>query len=363
MKKERFGRAIIIVGMQYGSEGKGSITSYLSPIVSLGARSGASNAGHTIYFNGRKFIMRQIPSVWVNSLAKLVIGRGALISPDILFKEIELVEKFLPVRNRLFIDTKAHVITKEQIENEKKTDLAERIASTSARAGEGIGSSASEKVLRKASCVQAKDDPRFKDYLCDTVDMINDYLDNDEFILLEGTQGIGLSLEHGEFPFVTSRDTSATALAASVGLSTHEFDVDVIGVTRAFPIRVAGNSGPFDNDSEEITWQKLAKMAGAKNPITEKTSVTGKTRRVATFSWDGFLKACQINRPTEIALTFADYLDWSVRESENTSKKVDNFIKSLEETSGVPVTLIKTGSESIIDRDWYRSSRLDAITI
>lgn len=362
LNHDSFGRAMIIVGMQYGSEGKGAITEYLSPAISLGIRSGAANAGHTIYYKNQKFIMRQIPSVWINPITKLAIGIGAVINLDILLKEIEHISKFSKIKDRLFIDSNAHVITKEEMLEEQNTDLASRIGSTSAISGEGIGTATANKVLRKSSRIQAKDVPQLKPYLSDTVDLINTYLDMDELVLIEGTQGFGLSLEHGQFPFVTSRDVSATGIAASVGISTHRFFIDVIGVARTYPIRVAGNSGPFDEDSQEITWKELAKKANADKSITEKTSVTNKIRRVATFSKKHFVKACQVNRPTEIAITFADYLDWATHEKQEISEPIDNFIKMIEEISGgIPVKLIKTGPKTTIDLDWYRRSILRRI--
>lgn len=360
-----FGRVISVVGMQYGSEGKGAITSYLAPCASVGVRSGAANAGHTIYYDWQKFIMRQVPSVWINPLAKLVIGVGALISLEVLFEEIKMISQFFDLKGRLFIDRNAHVITDEQIAVEQKTDLAQRIGSTSAIAGEGIGMAMADKILRKESCRQAKNVRQLRIYLADTVDLINTELDHDHIVLLEGTQGLGLSLEHGHFPYVTSRDTSATAIAASVGIATHKFDIEIIGVTRTYPIRVAGNSGPFGNDSKEISWEDVTKRAKATELIHEKTTVTGKTRRVATFSWSDFLKACKINRPTEIALTFADYLDWCFYEKADISKSrnILNFIGRIEERSGVPVKLIKTGPKTTIDCNWYRQSMLRKMAV
>ncbi|MDP1629330.1 MAG: adenylosuccinate synthetase, partial [bacterium] len=305
-----FGRITVILGMQYGSEGKGAITSYLAPGCCLGVRIGAANAGHTIYHENRRFIMRQLPSVWVNPFAKLVIGVGAIISPDILYNEIREISKYAEIRNRLHIDWRAHVITPEQIEAEQSAELAlvQRIGSTSATSREGIGTATADKVLRKSSCLQAKDVDWLKPYLCDTVGLINNFLDGDHLIILEGTQGFGLDLEQGYFPYVTSRNTSAAALAAGIGVAPHYFDFQVIGVVRTYPIRVAGNSGPFGDDSEELTWDEVGRRAGAKEPIIEMTSVTQKVRRVATFSDKEFIRACQVNRPTEIALTFADYL-------------------------------------------------------
>lgn len=345
------GKITAIIGMQFGSEGKGAITAYLAPTATMGIRSGASNAGHTIYYNSRKFIMRQIPAVWVNPAAMLVIGAGALISPDILLNEIEYLNEFLEIKNRLFVDYRAHVITQEQIEMERRTDLALRIGSTSALSGEGIGVAAADKVLRKSSCLQAKDFPKLRPYLSDTVDLINTHLENGGRAILEGTQGFGLSLDYGHFPFVTSRDTSVAGLAASVGVAFHKFQTEVIGVARTYPIRVAGNSGPFGDDAEEISWEEITAKSGASRKIIERTSVTGKTRRIGMFSKKEFLMACRVNRPTRIALTFADYLDWSVYDQEKISEPVKEFMTMIEELSGVPVSFVKTGPNAIINLD------------
>ena len=363
-KREERGRVNVVVGMQYGSEGKGAITQYLAPAMSIGVRTGAANAGHTIYAGRRKFIMRQLPSVWVNPYAQLVIGRGAMISPDILFQEIAMLEEVCSVHDRLHIDRDAHVITEDQQLRENRSDLGIRIGSTSALSNEGIGEATADKVLRKDSCMQAKNVPALKPFLCDTVDMINSYLDSGDEILLEGTQGLGLSLEHGTFPYVTSRDVSASAMAASVGIGLHHFTVDVIGVVRTYPIRVAGNSGPFGEDSQEISWEELTRRTGSPRAIHEQTSVTKKLRRVATFSKKDLAKAASINRPTEIALTFADYLDWTIHNTEKITKPVEQFREMVEEASGgVQVAIIKTGPRTCIDFDWYRSSMLRKLDI
>ena len=362
LRKVEGGRIIPVVGMQYGSEGKGAVTTYLAPLIDIGVRVGASNAGHTIYFRGGKFIMRQVPAVWINPEVKLVIGRGAMISPDILLSEIDSISRHSEIKNRLFIDAYAHVINEQQIENESRTDLASRIGSTSATSREGIGMASADKVLRSDTCVLAKDFKLFQPYLADTVEILNRSLDNGRYVLLEGTQGFGLSLDHGNFPFVTSRDTSVSALIASTGLCGHNFETNVIGVARTYPIRVAGNSGPFGDDSEEVSWGVVTRAAGADTPIIEMTSVTGKVRRVATFSWKDFLRACDVNRPAEIALTFADYLDWGSHEKETLSTPVLDFIDRLEMMSGVHVTMVKTGPETMVDLENYRRSILRRIS-
>ncbi|MDA2936134.1 adenylosuccinate synthetase [Patescibacteria group bacterium AH-259-L05] len=357
--KDGYGRVIAVVGLQYGSEGKGAIVSYLSPCASVGIRTGAPNAGHTIYYKGRKFVMRQIPCVWINPYAKLVIGRGALINLDILLKELRSVSQFSRIKDRLFIDHNAHVITNEHVRAEQNTDLAVRIGSTSATSGEGIGVAAADKILRKSSCVQARDVDQLKKYCADTVDMINSYVERDEIVILEGTQGYGISIDFGTFPYVTSRNVTATALATDAGLSMNRFNVQVIGVARVFPIRVAGNSGPFDKDSDEITWNDVTKIAQSDVPIVEKTSVTKKVRRVATFSREGFQEACQVNRPDEIAITFADYLDWSIHEKEKTTGPIEDFLDTVDKYSeGAEVTLVQTGPQTTVDFDWHRRTRL-----
>ena len=281
-----------------------------------------------------------------------------MISLPLLLEEIALIEQYLPIRNRLFIDARAHVIKDEHIRAESNGDLARRIGSTSVLAREGIGVAQAAKVLREASCVQVKDVPELRRYCADTVDLINTELDHGQYVLLEGTQGFGLSLAHGHFPFVTSRDTSVSALAASVGVNHADFNTDVIGVVRTFPIRVAGPSGPFDKDSKEVSWEFVRRHARAKEPIIEHTSVTRTVRRVATFSREGFTQACQVNRPTEIAVTFADYLDWSAHETDRLTPRIETFIEIVESISGVPVTLVKTGPQTTVDFDDYRRNML-----
>lgn len=359
------GQVFAIIGLNWGSEGKGSIAEYFASLMSMGVRSGSANAGHTIYYRGKKFVMRQLPTTWINPYATLVIGRGSVISFDVLQQEVQQAEAHLPIRDRLYIDSKAHVITSSQIQREAMSDLGARIGSTSARSHEGIGEAMADKVLRSADCVQAKDFPELQNLgvVCDTVDLINIALDGGQFVLLEGTQGFGLSIEHGEFPFVTSRDTTVTSLAASVGIATHDVKIHVIGVTRTYPIRVAGNSGPFADDCKELEWGELTRLAGANEPLTEATTVTHLPRRVATFSESEFLRACQVNRPTEIALTFADYLDYSLHNQEYpVSDQLEMFrmrIEYLAKTA--PVTLIKTGPQVITDYDDYRRRMIEKV--
>ncbi len=358
MAIQRFGRAVAVVGLQYGSEGKGAIASYLAPAASAAVRIGAANAGHTVLYKDMPYVMRQIPCAWTNPVTKLVLGITSFISLPVLLDEIERIDAITPIRDRLYIDPHAVVITKEQIRREMESGLAERISSTSAKSGLGIGTAMADKVLRSADLLRAQDVPELQPYLSDTVELINTELEDDQLVLLEGTQGFGLSVDHGQYPYVTGRDTTAASLFAGVGINPYPFDVEVIGVVRAYPIRVGGESGPFDPDSTEITWGDIAKRSESKRDLTERTSVTKTVRRVATFSWLGFSRSCMVNRPQQIALTFADHLDASVYEQEELSPKVYNFIEQLEEVAGAEVTLVKTGPSATVDFDPYRRSIL-----
>jgi adenylosuccinate synthase len=316
----------VLVGGQFGSEGKGLIAAHIAKDYDAHVRVGAANAGHTFYLPNPhlkaqdglpwdKHVMQQVPcAAYANPEATLVIGPGAQISPHIF--EDELVVNVLWRGNlglpvpRVLVDKRAHVITEAQIYAESVSDLAERIGSTSTIAREGIGAAMADRVMRSAGCVTAADFFQPIDHWNGLGIEVGDataYLERAERsgsrVLLEGTQGTGLSLTTGFFPYVTSRNTTAAGIAADCGVAPRSIR-RVIGVFRTYPIRVAGNSGPFYPDSEETTWEALGV-----DPETERTTVTKKIRRVATWSDMQLREAMRLNGITDIALTFADYLE------------------------------------------------------
>ena len=359
---EKFSRGILtfVVGMQFGSEAKGSIVQHLAPGVSNTVRTGAVNAGHTIYHRGEPHVMRQLPGAWTNPHTRLILGAGALISPGVLQAEIARCEKTVPIKERLFVDGNAHIIVEDQILDEAKGDLAERIGSTSSRGREGIGVAMADKVLRSSRSIQARDFEPLKRFVTDTSDLLNTQLEFGEDVLVEGTQGFGLSIDHGAFPYTTSRNATVAALADSIGVQPEFYQTEIIGVARSYPIRVAGNSGPFAEGSEELSWDEMRSITGNDDLPVERTSVTGLPRRIATFSESQYVQACRVNRPTQIALTFADYIDKSVYNDSRIgrSQKIAGFIDRLESLYPAPVTLVNTGPTSTIDFDWHRSTRL-----
>jgi adenylosuccinate synthase len=170
--------------------------------------------------------------------------------------------------------------------------------------------------------------------------LVNAYIDQGKRILIEGTQGFDLSLHHGTYPYVTSRDTTAGTFLGEVGVSPKVVK-DIILVIRTFPIRAS--NGPIFN---EINWAEVTKHAQSDTDIIEYTSVTKKVRRVGTFDYELVKKAVRINRPTQLAINFIDYInakDSGIRDYALLSDRSKEFVKTLEERYGVPVTLIGTG--------------------
>ena len=157
---------------------------------------------------------------------------------------------------------------------------------------------------------------------------IADMQDEGKYVLIEDTQGSALSLLHSHWPYCTSIDTNASGIISEVGIAPSRV-TNVLMVCRSYPIRVAGNSGPMNN---EITWDELAEITG--NYITpEKTTVTKKVRRIAKWDDELFAQSCLLNEPTEIALTFADYIDKDLHGATDLGalKKSQKFMEFLRE--------------------------------
>jgi len=352
-KEERKGKVLVIVGAQYGSEGKGVIASYLAPEYDIFIRVGGPNAGHTFIHRGEVFKMQAIPCGWTNPKGKIVIGKGALLNLDIFRRELDMIKKFdSHIEDRIFIDFGTGILDPKFAQQEGGTsgEINRRIGST----GEGVGAARVARVNRDPDNFSlAKDALRGTDLdhmLIDTVSFLTAANISGLNIMLEGTQGAALSLIHGPWPYVTSHDTNAAQMLADVGIAPN-LVTDIMLVMRTFPIRVAGNSGPM---RDETTWGNISKFVGRE--VEERTTVTNKVRRVG--HWDSRLidRAVLLNNPTEIVINFMDYLDPSdagKTRFENLSPGNKSFIHAIETTWGVPVTFVGTGGEnkfSLIDR-------------
>lgn len=345
----------VLVGGQYGSEGKGNVAFYLAGEYEILVRVGGPNAGHKVPLP-TPYTHVQLPSgAFANSKALLVIGPGATIDVDQVLREA--ADAGVEV-GRLFIDPQAMVI--EDADKAAEVGLVGGIGST----GKGGGAAAARRVTGRHAGEDAvpvrlaKDIPELIAFVRPTAEILDDAYGAGRRILLEGTQGTALSLYHGFYPHVTSRDTTTSGCLAEAGIAPDRVR-KVIMVCRTYPIRVQspvnGTSGPM---SQELEWQEIAQRSGV--PIeellsTEKGSRSGKQRRVAEFDWQLLRRAAEVNGASDIALTFTDYISIDNREArryEQLTSETIRFIEEVERVAGVPVSLIATRFDvrGIIDR-------------
>ena len=335
----------VIVGGQYGSEGKGKVCAHLAinDNVDYMVRCGGPNSGHTVDVSGKRYELKQVPSGFINPQTRLLIAAGALVNPAIFMEEVELCGLD---PSRIGIDKNAAVIEVSDIATEITLDLRGRLGST----GSGVGSAVSRRVLREQDFRQAKDHPDLAPYTTSVRGELTAAKRNSN-IVVEGTQGFGLSLYHAEkWPYRTSRDTTAHSFLGEVGFGTRE--LEVIMAIRTFPIRVAGDSGPLVN---ELTWSDVQAYSGYPHALAEFTTTTKRLRRVASFDWGVVEAAIEANAPSHIALHGADYIDFenkSVQNYAGLSVSARAFVQEIENRTGIPVSFIGTGptNEEIIDR-------------
>ena len=324
----------ILVGGAWGDEGKGKCITYLcsNDKPSIIARAGVGpNAGHSVEFNGEKYGLRLTPSGFVHTDAKLMIGAGVLVNPDVLYKEFDDLAKY-NVKERMSIDSRCAIITEDHMERDKSSEhLAKKIGST----GSGCGPANSHRVMRTINL--ARDYPELEEYITDVSLEINEAINDGEEVFIEGSQGFALSLYYGTYPFVTSKDTTASTFAADVGVGPTKVD-EVIDVFKAYISRVG--EGPFPT---EMT-QEEAESRG----LEEYGVVTGRRRRIGYFDMELAKESCRINGATQIALTCVDrlYPDCARTQDYNDlSAETKAFINDIESETNVPVTIISTGPD------------------
>lgn len=346
----------VLIGGQFGSEGKGQICAYLGAEYDVLMRVGGPNAGHKVFEVPEPYTFHQLPSATRSSKGHVIIGPGAVLAPQVLLREIK---QCALTPERLTIDGHAMIIDPSDRKAERR--LVTSIGST----GQGVGWATARRIRNRGSksVRLAKHISRLKPFVRDSLEVLEGEYRSGKRILLEGTQGTGLSLYHGQYPHVTSRDTTVSGVLSEGGIPPSRVN-RVIMVVRTYPIRVespvAGDSGPMN---KELTWEEIARRSGI--PLeelqkTERTSTTNRQRRVSEFDWALFRKACLLNGPTDIALTFVDYLnarDGHVRRYEQLSEETIRFIDELERCAQAPVSLISNGfgPATVIDRRSWRS--------
>jgi adenylosuccinate synthase len=342
----------VFVGGQYGSEGKGHVVATLAPEYQVLVRVGGPNAGHKVRLaSGGSYTHHQLPSGTLTSSAHLVLAPGAVLRVEKLMQEI--AECGVEVE-RLTIDPMAMITTDEDIEREERGVVAS-IGSTK----QGVGHATARRIRdRGGEVALARDVPDLKPYVRPAREVLDDALGRGERILVEGTQGTGLSLYHGRYPHVTSRDTTASACLAEAGLPPSRVR-RVVMVCRTYPIRVQSPSGGSSGFmAQEISLAEIARRSGLNERAlrkAEKTSTTGRNRRIAEFDWDLLRRAASLNGPTDIALTFADYIareNGDAKRFDQLTPETIRFVEDVERVAAAPVSLISTGFHlrSIIDR-------------
>jgi len=347
----------VFIGGQYGSEGKGNVAFHLAGEYDVLMRVGGPNAGHKVPTTP-VYTHRSLPSgTQANREAHLLIGPGATLDLDVLLDEIAECG----VRaDRLTIDPQAMIIERADIEAERA--LVSTIAST----GRGGGAAAARRIMGRHGESSppvrlARDVGVLRPFVRPSATVLEEAFRTRKRVMLEGTQGTLLSLFHGFYPWVTSRDTTTAACLSEAGIGPHRLR-KVVMVVRTYPIRV-GSPREADSGvmSQEISWEEIAQRADLdvdQLRERERGSVTNTERRVAEFDWSLLRRAGELNGVTDIALTFADYLhkdNDQARRFDQLSADTIQFVEEVARVGGAPVSLVSTGfnDRPLIDRrEW-----------
>ncbi len=336
------GKNVVVIGTQWGDEGKGKLVDLLTEQAAAVVRfQGGHNAGHTLVINGEKTVLHLIPSGVLRESVQCMIGNGVVLCPEALLKEIKLLENSgIPVRNRLKISAACALILPVHVAIDQAREKA-RGAKAIGTTGRGIGPAYEDKVARRG--LRAGDllnSEEFAKRLQELVDyhnfMLAHYYDaepvnyteilkntlelgeqikpmladvgeelrilqlQDNNILFEGAQGALLDIDHGTYPYVTSSNTTAGGAATGAGIGPLAIDY-VLGITKAYSTRV-GN-GPFPTELLDSYGEHL----GTKG--NEFGATTGRKRRCGWFDAVSMRKSAQLNSLSGICLTKLDVLD------------------------------------------------------
>ncbi len=335
-------RNVIILGAQWGDEGKGKIADLFSERFDIVARyQGGHNAGHTVFIGEKKFILKLIPSGILRPAKSAVIGNGLVIDPAALMAEIDALESAgLAVTGRLFISNRAHVLLPAHRMMEKMSEARPGRVSigTTSR---GIGPCYEDKIARrgiriadllnrdffraafdglmeeKAIIAKAlgiweerdfardRDDyeafaDRIRPMVCDTANLLNQAIRDGKSVLFEGAQGTMLDIDHGTYPFVTSSNASAGGACTGTGVAPTRIS-GVIGISKAYITRVGG--GPFPTEAPGEEGENIRKRGN------EFGAVTGRPRRCGWFDAPLLRFTAAINGYDSIVITKLDVLD------------------------------------------------------
>ncbi|HTZ17583.1 MAG TPA: adenylosuccinate synthase [Dissulfurispiraceae bacterium] len=330
---------VVIVGAQWGDEGKGKIVDVLTQKADLVARyQGGNNAGHTVVIGDEKYVLHLIPSGILHKGTKCVIGNGVVIDPSALLGEMDkLRSRDIDVDNNLCISQNAHIIMPYHTAIERELEKTKKIGTT----GRGIGPSYTDKIARcgiraidllrpdifreklKANLVvfnyllenlykaEPLDEGRifdeymdyarkFEKFVTDASLLINRAIDEGKNVLMEGAQGTLLDIDHGTYPFVTSSNTIAGGACTGVGIGPTKID-RILGIVKAYTTRVG--EGPFPTELDNELGEAIRQKGG------EYGATTGRPRRCGWLDMVALRYSVAINGLTGIGLTKLDILD------------------------------------------------------
>lgn len=379
----------ILLGLQWGDEGKGKIVDFLAPQYNVVARfQGGPNAGHTLEFDGIKHVLHQIPSGIFRAETKNIIGNGLVLDPIVLKREIEGLAKYnLNLKSNLFISKKAHII----LPAHKLLDAAYEQAKGDKKIGStlrGIGPTYQDKIGRYGLRVGDLLSENFKvkyqehlsrhaklleflEYKCDPSEMekeffeavdylkqfhfvdseylINEAINANETILAEGAQGSLLDIDFGSYPFVTSSNTIVAGVCTGLGIAPKHIG-DVYGIFKAYCTRVG--SGPFPTEQVNAVGEKLGKIGN------EFGATTGRPRRCGWLDLPALKYTVMINGVTQLLMMKADVLN----EFEEIQVCTHYKLKNGEITDQLPYNLSEEVAEPVYKtfKGWNQS--LEGIT-
>jgi adenylosuccinate synthase len=330
---------VVVVGAQWGDEGKGKLVDVLAERADLVVRyQGGANAGHTVVIGDSHFILRQIPSGILHGGVTCVVGNGVVLEPETFFGELdELAKRGIDTTGRIFVSDRAHLV----LPLHKLLDAASEKSQNIGTTGRGIGPAYEDKYgrrgfrvvdLRRLDCARAllaervqranrllevmgsperasleahaamleRIAPRVLPLAADTGLLVHRALRGGKRVLLEGAQGALLDVDHGTYPYVTSSNTTAGGAAVGAGIGPTAIQ-GVLGVVKAYTTRV-GN-GPLPTEAESPFGERLRELGG------EFGSVTGRPRRCGWFDATVVRYAVRVNGLTGLAVTKLDVLD------------------------------------------------------
>ena len=336
---------VVVVGMQWGDEGKGKIVDLLCPAFDAVVRyQGGHNAGHTVKFGDRHFALRLIPSGILHSGMRCVMGNGMVVSPEAFFEELDQLQAAgVEIRGRLFVSNRAQALlphhalldqAREEALGDGKVGTTGRgigpayemkVARTGVRLGELAGIGVADRLRQQLARIEpelrslgalggdatlarpqrVEDDcrgwaRRLEPFLCDTEHLLHRWLDEGQSLLFEGAQGSLLDVDHGTYPFVTSSSPTAGGASTGTGVPPTVFD-GVLGIVKAYTTRVGG--GPFPGELLDAQGEYLRKRGN------EFGTVTGRPRRCGWFDTVAVRYAQRLNGAKLVALTKLDVLD------------------------------------------------------